>query len=177
MKAKTIIFTIIGIILIEAIFILGIAIATPDQDEPEKPEKKKERQEKTYIIERVIDGDTIELENGKEVRYIGIDTPETKHPNKEVECYGKKATEKNKELVEGKEIKMKKVISETDQYGRLLRYVWIEDTFVNDYLVKQGFAKASTYPPDTKYAEQFKKAQRQAREKERGLWEKCEREQ
>jgi hypothetical protein len=90
-----------------------------------------------------------------------------------VECFGQEASNKNKELVEGKRVKLEKDVSETDKYGRLLRYVWVDDVFVNDYLVRQGYAYAYTYPPDVKYAEQFVQAQQEARENNRGLWAIC----
>jgi len=128
-------------------------------------------------VVRVIDGDTIEVNiHGSlyKVRYIGIDTPETVHPSKPVECFGKEASEKNRQLVEDKLVRLEKDISETDKYGRLLRYVWIGNIFVNDYLVREGYAYASTYPPDVKYAEQFVQAQREARENNRGLWGACQ---
>ncbi len=121
-------------------------------------------------VANVVDGDTIKLENGQVVRYIGIDTPETVHPSKPVQCFGKEASAKNKELVNGKEVRLVKDVSETDKYGRLLRYVYVGDTFVNDYLVRNGFANSSTYPPDVKYQEQFKKAEEEARTNKRGLW-------
>lgn len=118
----------------------------------------------------VIDGDTIKIEGGQVVRYIGIDTPETVHPSKPVQCYGKEASDKNKELVEGKEVKLEKDVSETDKYGRLLRYVWLGDMLVNEYLVREGYAQSSSYPPDVKYQDRFVEAQRQAREEKKGLW-------
>ena len=126
-------------------------------------------------VVKVIDGDTIELENGQKVRYIGVNTPETVDPRKSIECYGKEASNKNKELVEGKFVRLEKDVSETDRYGRLLRYIWINDTFVNEYLVREGYAQVSTYPPDVKYEERFLDAQRIAVNEERGLWgSKCE---
>ncbi len=128
---------------------------------------------KTVLVMRVIDGDTIEIEGGRKVRYIGIDTPETVHPDKGVECYGIEASNKNKELVQGKKIRLEKDVSETDKYGRLLRYVWTGDTFVNDYLVKQGYAHSSTYPPDIKFQEQLRQSQREAMTNNRGLWSGC----
>ena len=121
-------------------------------------------------VAKVVDGDTIKLENGKTVRYIGIDTPETVHPSKPIQCYGKEASNKNKELVEGKEIEIEKDVSETDKYSRLLRYIWIEDIFVNEYLVREGFAQSSSYPPDVKYQDRFREAERRAREEDKGLW-------
>lgn len=135
--------------------------------------------EYTKVV-RVVDGDTIEIEDKKKVRYIGINTPETVDPRRKVECFGRESSNKNKELVEGMRIRMEKDISDIDKYNRLLRYVWIEDknsslsgVFVNDYLVRQGFAQVSTFPPDVKYVDQFVKAQREARENNRGLWNVC----
>ena len=125
------------------------------------------------IVTRVVDGDTIEIEGGKKVRYIGIDTPETSHPSKPVECYGKEATDKNRELVEGKMVVLEKDISETDRYGRLLRYVWVNGEMVNELLVRQGFAQVSTYPPDVKYQQLFLEGERIAREEMLGFWGSC----
>jgi micrococcal nuclease len=128
-------------------------------------------------VTRVIDGDTIEVEiegESYKVRYIGIDTPELHHPTKPVEYYAQEAYEKNRELVEGKTVFLEKDVSETDQYNRLLRYVYVGDTFVNAYLVQQGYALVSTYPPDVKYQERFLELQREAREAGRGLWEKIQ---
>lgn len=124
----------------------------------------------TFSVSRIIDGDTIQLETGQTVRYIGIDTPETAHPNKPAECFGKEAADKNKELVLGKSIQLEKDVSETDKYGRLLRYVWVGETLINDYLVRNGFAKSSSYPPDIKYQTQLMEAEREARDNQRGLW-------
>lgn len=130
-------------------------------------------------VKRVIDGDTIEIESGQKVRYIGIDTPELHDPRKSVQCFAKESMEKNKQLVEGKNVKLEKDVSETDKYGRLLRYVFIDQTgttsalFVNEYLVREGFAYAATFPPDVKYVNLFLKAQQEARENRKGLWNKC----
>lgn len=121
----------------------------------------------------MIDGDTIvvEIDGGEyKVRYIGIDTPETVAPGQPVECYGKEASERNKELVDGKTVGLEKDVSETDQFGRLLRYVWLGETMVNAALVSDGFALASTYPPDVKNSDLFAALQAEAREAGRGLW-------
>lgn len=122
---------------------------------------------------RVVDGDTIEVEIGGQtykVRYIGIDTPETVDPRRPVQCFGKEAAERNRQLVEGRTVGLEKDVSETDQFGRLLRYVWVDGRMVNATLVEEGYALASTYPPDVKYAELFASLQAQAREAGRGLW-------
>ncbi len=124
-------------------------------------------------VVRVIDGDTIEIEGNKKVRYIGINTSELKDPRKLVECFAQAAADENKRLVEDKEVYIQKDVSEIDKYKRLLRYVWVGDTFVNDYLVRQGFAQVSTFPPDVKYVSQFLEAQTEAKENNRGLWSSC----
>lgn len=121
-------------------------------------------------ITNVIDGDTVKIETGETVRYIGIDTPEIVHPSKPVQCYAKEASEKNKELVEGKVVELEKDVSEKDKYGRLLRYIWLGDNLVNEQLVRDGYAYASSYPPDIKYQDKFTEAQRLAREESKGLW-------
>jgi micrococcal nuclease len=125
------------------------------------------------LVTRAIDGDTIVVDiDGVEyrVRYIGIDTPETVAPDQPIECYGKEASERNRELVEGKTVGLEKDVSETDQFGRLLRYVWIGETMVNATLVADGYALASTYPPDVKNSDLFASLQAEAREARRGLW-------
>lgn len=124
-------------------------------------------------VTRVIDGDTVEIEGGKKVRYIGINTPETVDPQKPVQCYGKEATEENKRLVDGTMIRLEKDVSDVDQYGRLLRYVYEGDIFINDVLVRQGFARVSTFPPDIKNQQQFLQAEQEARDNNRGLWSGC----
>jgi len=124
-------------------------------------------------VTRVVDGDTIEIEGGEKVRYIGIDTPETVDPRKEVQCFGPEASKKNKELVEGKMVRLEKDITDRDKYNRLLRYIYVGDTFINLELVKQGFAYSYSYPPDIKYQDQIVKAQQGAREAKRGLWNAC----
>jgi micrococcal nuclease len=129
----------------------------------------------------VIDGDTIEIENGEKVRYIGIDTPEIVDPRKPVQCFGAEASKKNKELVEGKMVRLEKDVTDKDKYGRLLRYVWVDNLstgsgqalFVNLELVKQGFATSSTYPPNVKYQKEFLAAEKEAKESKRGLWGAC----
>jgi len=118
-------------------------------------------------VVRIVDGDTIEVNisgNLHRVRYIGIDTPETGQPG------GEEATNVNVELVAGRTVYLEKDISETDRYGRLLRYVWVEEGMVNALLVARGYAQVATYPPDVKYQQEFLELQRQAREAGLGLW-------
>ena len=127
--------------------------------------------EEWSLVARVVDGDTIELESGERVRYIGINTPETVKPNAPVECFGHEASAYNRQLVAGKRVRLAKDVSERDRYGRLLRFVYLEDgTFVNDVLVRDGYAYASTFPPDVAEASVFRAAEVEARTAKRGLW-------
>ena len=106
------------------------------------------------LATRVIDGDTIEVNiDGAvyKVRYIGIDTPELDDKRAEYSALAQEATRYNRQLVEGETIRLEKDVSETDKYGRLLRYVYVDDIFVNAELVRQGLAWAKAYEPDTKY--------------------------
>jgi len=124
-----------------------------------------ERTQATVV--RVIDGDTIEVEiSGSmyKVRYIGVDTPEENEVGYEV------ATLVNELLVKHRVVELEKDVSETDKYGRLLRYVWVEEGMVNAILVTNGYAQVATYPPDVKYQEDFLKLQRDAQRVGLGLW-------
>ena len=124
-------------------------------------------------VTRVVDGDTIEVSMAGttyKVRYIGVDTPETVDPRRPVGCYGREASERNRQLVEGKTVALEKDISETDDFGRLLRYVWVDGEMVNAELVREGYAIASTYPPDVKHQELFLSLQQEAIGAGLGLW-------
>ena len=120
--------------------------------------------ETAVLVTRVIDGDTIEIEGGYRVRYIGIDTPEIS------ESYYLKATEANRSLVEGKKIRLEKDVEDKDEYGRLLRYVWVDSIMVNAELVRLGYAYSYSYPPNLKYQSYFLQMEKEAREHKRGLW-------
>lgn len=127
-------------------------------------------------VERVIDGDTIIVSIGgrrERVRYIGIDAPEVASNGGRTECYGPEAVTRNKELVAGRVVELEKDQSETDRFGRLLRYVYVDDMMVNAELVRQGFARAVRYPPDTRHAELLERLEREARTARRGLWGRC----
>jgi endonuclease YncB( thermonuclease family) len=119
----------------------------------------------------ITDGDTIRVDRGfgsEPVRYIGINTPEVGDPG------GSDATAENTRLVEGMQVVLERDVSETDQFDRLLRYVWIDTgsgwTFVNVELVRRGFAQAATYPSDVRFAAYFITAERGARSAGVGLW-------
>ncbi len=132
---------------------------------------------------RVIDGDTIDVSitggPATRVRLIGMDTPETVDPNRPVMCFGAEATAKTKELLaqSSGELILVKDVSETDKYGRILRYVYFKSgsstLMLNEELVRWGFAQVSTYPPDVRYQELFTNLTREARDAKRGLWNAC----
>lgn len=134
--------------------------------------------EELFLVTKVVDGDTIQVNNRFTIRLIGIDTPETVDPRRPVGCFGKEASNKAKELLSGKSVILEKDVSDTDKYQRLLRYVYLplangQQLFVNDYLVREGYGKVLTYPPDVKYNEQLREAETEAREGSKGLWGSC----
>lgn len=118
----------------------------------------------TYTPERVIDGDTFVLSTGEKVRLIGIDTPET------YEDYFSEAKSRLEALIMGENLTLERDVSEKDMYGRLLRYVYVEDAFINLQLIAEGYAKAYPYPPDTKYRAEFADVEESAKQKSRGIW-------
>jgi len=124
--------------------------------------KQGEQAEENFYVSHVIDGDTVTLNNGKDVRLIGINTPE-----KDEECFeeGKARLEK---LLLGKIIVLQKDTSETDKYGRLLRYIYADGISVNEEMVKSGYAERMTVPPDTKYSDTFKSLEKEAKLAGRG---------
>lgn len=128
-----------------------------------------------YEVVSVTDGDTFEINyNGTKtkVRLIGIDTPESVHPNsKKNNKYGEEASKYTKSLLERKTVKLEFDVSPQDKYGRLLAYVYLEDgEMLNEKLLKEGYAQVATYPPNVKYVENFKELQKEARENKVGFW-------
>jgi micrococcal nuclease len=120
-------------------------------------------------VVKVVDGDTVVLSDGRTLRYIGVDTPERGQPFYEA------AKNFNRKLVLGRVVELEFDIERYDRYGRLLAYVFVRDAkgkriFVNAELIRNGFAKVYTKPPNVRYADLFVRLQEEAREKRRGLW-------
>ncbi|MDX6664008.1 MAG: micrococcal nuclease [Solirubrobacteraceae bacterium] len=129
-------------------------------------------------VVRVVDGDTIVVSTaGHEdrVRYIGMDTPESVKPGTPVQCFALKASAFNKTLVEGRQVRLVQDVEARDRYGRLLAYVYREPDglFVNEELVRRGYATPATFPPNVRFRDEIAGLARTAREAGRGLWNAC----
>jgi micrococcal nuclease len=127
---------------------------------------------------RVVDGDTVQVRvEGRHVRvrYIGIDTPESVRPGAPVQCFAKRASAFNARLVVGERVRLVSDAERRDRYGRLLAYVYrVRDgLFVNAELVRRGYARTLTIPPNVAYAAEFRRLAAAARRKGRGLWSSC----
>lgn len=129
-----------------------------------------------FQVVKVIDGDTILVDiegKNRSVRLIGINAPETDDPRKKVECFGKEAKEKAIDLLTDKKVNLKSdpTQADKDKYGRLLRYVFLEDgTNFNKLMIEEGYAFEYTYNIPYQYQKEFKLAQKQAEENKKGLW-------
>ena len=121
----------------------------------------------------VLDGDTIVISGGQKVRYAGLNTPETHHPDKLPEYCGQEAFEANRRLVAGQTVRLEFDAQRRDKYGRLLAYVYVGSLFVNAELIRQGYAQVSTYRENQRYHEEFDRLQQHAIAARRGLWGGC----
>lgn len=131
----------------------------------------------TATVKKVIDGDTIEIRIGKSnetVRLVGIDTPETVHPNKPIECFGPEASARTKELLpHGTKVRVERDVEARDHFGRLLLYVYLGDQMVNELLLREGFARTLAIEPNTSHAARFEHISAEARTANVGLWASC----
>jgi micrococcal nuclease len=128
------------------------------------------------FVARVVDGDTIEARIGgrlEDVRYIGVDTPETVKPDTPVQCFGPRASSFNHGLVERRRVRLVFGVERRDVYGRLLAYVYLGRHFVNAMLVRRGLARSLTIPPNDRFAPLFRGLELRAARAGRGLWGAC----
>jgi micrococcal nuclease len=128
------------------------------------------------FVVRVIDGDTIAARiDGRveDVRYIGVDTPETVKPGAPVQCFGPQASAFNHRLVEGRPLRLVFGVERRDAYGRLLAYAYLGRRFVNATLVRRGLARSLTIPPNDRFAPLFRRLELGAARAGRGLWGAC----
>ncbi|WP_372007862.1 thermonuclease family protein [Paenibacillus chitinolyticus] len=165
--------------ILAALFLAACGAAQPKTDSgsfketvlARYPELKTQKMT-TAKVKRVVDGDTFELENGDKVRLIGCNTPETVKPNSPVEPYGKEASDYTKKRLTGATVYLFNDAGDTDKYGRLLRYVFIEGESVmyNELLLQEGYANVMTIQPNVMFSDRFVKTEREARSKNKGLW-------
>jgi micrococcal nuclease len=170
----------IGSLLLLALLALVLFSDRGDQRGPrpsveERATSNEQHVQRAYV-KRVIDGDTIEVsvdDHTDEVRYIGIDTPETVKPGTPVQCFGPQASALNHRLVEGRAVRLVFDGERRDVYGRLLAYVYVGQRFINARLVRLGYARTLTIPPNDTHAGLFHSLARAAGLAGRGLWGAC----
>ena len=143
----------------------------------EETSKKESSKKEQYLsVKRVVDGDTFVVINesgaDEKIRLIGVNAPVSRNTGrKKKEPFGMESKKFLTNYLTGKKVKLEYDVQKTDKYGRTLAYVYMENgVFLNEYLVKEGYAQIATYPPNVKYVEVFRKAQKLAREKSKGLW-------
>jgi len=165
--------------LIGSLMLLALVALVVFTDRGGSPERRTTSEGEPALradVTRVIDGDTIEVSidgQADEVRYIGIDTPETVKPGTPVECFGPQASGLNHRLVEDRAVRLVFDRERRDVYGRLLAYVYVGNDFVNARLVRLGYARTLTIPPNVAHAGFFHRLARSAGRAGRGLWGSC----
>lgn len=156
-----------------------LQLANPSPKSQIKNTNSDEKVEKVQV-NRVVDGDTVELMDGRKVRYLNVDTPETVKSGTSVKCFGPEASEFNKKLMtKGRDVWMTSDKAKTDRYGRELRFMFLTENTsdmgqsVNATLVKMGFGQAKFYSPNTTFKKDFEKWQFDAQQKPVGIWKSC----
>ena len=164
-RAHPILYLVVVLALAYAAYTGKLPGARPAPHEPEA------LSEGAYLVERVVDGDTLVLAGGAKVRLIGVDTPETKDPRRAPEPFGPEATEFTRRLVEGREVTLKFDLQRKDRYGRFLAYVYVGDRFVNEEIIRAGMGQALVqYPFSRDMKRVFLAAQDDAQQARRGIW-------
>lgn len=155
-----------GLILFAALLLLQLWSRWSDHAGPFRYDT-----EASYVVQRVVDGDTLLLDDRTRVRLLGVDTPETKHPDRPVDPLGLEAAEFMRRHVEGRSVRLEFDRERRDRFGRVLAYVYAGDLFLNEELIRAGYSRAETHFP---YSEQmkrrFREAEAEAREAHRGGW-------
>jgi endonuclease YncB( thermonuclease family) len=149
----------------------------------QKSTKQIDESVEEVVVLRSVDGDTVELKDGRKIRFLNMDTPETVKINTPVMCYGPEAKDVSKKLVEGKTVYIVPDKEKTDRYGRELRFIYLNvedakakkiEASVNSILVQKGYAQAKAYSPNTTYKKDFEKWMLQAQNEKLGVWGKCD---
>jgi micrococcal nuclease len=148
--------------------LVGLLYLWQRSPEPSSPDTISEG---FYEVQRVIDGDTLQLTNGARVRLIGADTPETVKPNTPVEPWGPEATQFTKDFVAGGTVRLQMDRERVDKYDRFLAYVWVAEQMLNEELIRNGLARARTgYAFSDAMKTRFRRAEKEARDAGRGVW-------
>jgi micrococcal nuclease len=162
----------LGSLVLLAVLIVILITGGDGDDAPESlPDSA------TVAVTDVVDGDTIEVDFGgteEDVRYIGIDTPESVKADTPVQCYALAASHFNERLVDGERVRLVFDAERRDAYDRLLAYVYVGERFVNAELVRRGYARTLTIGPNTRFADLFDRLEQAAANAGRGLWGECE---
>lgn len=125
------------------------------------------------IVKRVVDGDTFVMEDGEKIRLIGINAPEVGHNGEPEMPFGEEAKKYLKEKITGQKVRLEFDVDEKDVHGRTLAYAYLEDgTFINEDLVRNGWARAKSYPPNTSKQDILFDAQEEAKKEKRNIWSK-----
>ncbi|MGE6625409.1 thermonuclease family protein [Bacillus pumilus] len=164
------------------VLLLGVLVScnktddTPPADETTAAAATDQQQNLiSGVVVNVVDGDTIDvrMKSGKQerVRFILVDTPETVHPKKGEEPFGREASDFTKKTLSGQKVDLKLGVQERDKYGRLLAYVYLKDgAMINELLLQKGLARVAVFPPNTEFVDQFRKIEAQAQEEYKGIW-------
>ena len=148
------------------LLVAGRWLTRPQEAPPPLPAGSSE-----FVVKRVVDGDTLLLTNGNRVRLIGVDTPETKHPDLPVQPFGPEASEYTRNRVEGKRVRLEFDKEREDRHGRILAYVYIDDALLNEELILGGFGRAITHFPFSPAKKRlFRQAEQDAKREQRGIW-------
>ncbi|MCK5084044.1 MAG: thermonuclease family protein [Candidatus Pacebacteria bacterium] len=173
MNKNYIVIIAVSLFVVGLICCLGVLLDNPIID---KEKLHSSRDDALFGVVRVIDGDTVIIKiDGKNetVRLIGINTPEVVDPRRPVECFGIEASNRAKEILSGKRVRLEvdDLVGERDKYGRLLKYIFLEDGInFNKMMINEGYAYEYTFDLPYKYQSEFKQAEKEAREAKRGLW-------
>ncbi|MBP1749962.1 MAG: nuclease (SNase protein) [Deltaproteobacteria bacterium] len=124
---------------------------------------------KDYVVRKIIDGETIQLESGEIIKYIGVSTPDM-NKKEGPEFYARQAVNYNKKLVFMKKIRLEFDAKRKDEAGNMLAYVFVKKTFVNAELIRNGYARAEVAPPNLKYKDTLLDAERKAKADDKGIW-------
>jgi micrococcal nuclease len=156
----------LGSLCITAVLMITAGASAQEEEEVEYDE--------TVTVERIVDGDTVRIDPAvdgiDEVRLIGIDTPETKDPDCDVQPYGPEAVTFTRDQLQGEEVDLEFDEDREDRYERLLAYVYLDDGMFNETLLEEGYAQVYTVPPNDRYENRFEEAQEAAQEAEIGIW-------